>query len=222
MIINVSAVRFSALVAVCFLSACDLVGVNKNNDDNTPPATPTGLQATAPDPQHVQLQWIASPDSDTAGYRVFRSDQSTALATVTTATYTDASVAPATMYGYFVVAFDDASPPNESASTPVVQVQTPSAPDTVAPAVPANVQAVASGPTQVNLTWDVSADTGGSGLAGYRVFRNGDPTPVASVTVASYSDANLTAGTAYTYVLRAFDAAGNVSGPSIPVSVTTP
>ncbi len=199
-----------------------MVGVEKNTDDNIAPAAPTGLQVTAPDGTHVQLQWTAPPDSDTAGYRVFRSDLSTSIATVTTTTYTDATVTPATTYGYFVVAFDAAAPPNESGPTPVVQVRTPSAADTVAPAVPANVQAVASGPTQVNLTWDASADTGGSGLAGYRIFRNGSTTPVATVPIASFSDINLTAGTAYMYVVRAFDGAGNVSGPSTAVSVTTP
>ncbi len=214
--------RLGVIVAACLISACDLVGVQKNNDDNTAPAAPTGLQATAPDGTHVQLQWTASPDSDTVGYRVFRSDLSTSIATVTTTTYTDATVVPATTYGYFVVAFDDAAPPNESGPTPVVQIRTPSAADTVAPAVPANVQAVASGPTQVNLTWDASADTGGSGLAGYRIFRNGGTAPIATVAIASYSDINLTAGTAYTYVVRAFDGAGNVSGPSNAISITTP
>ena len=222
LIINASVSRLGAIVAVCLVSACDLVGVEKNNDDNIAPGAPTGLQATAPDGTHVQLQWTASPDSDTAGYRVFRSDLSTAIATVTTTTYTDDTVTPATTYGYFVVAFDDAAPPNESGPTPVVQIRTPSAADTVAPAVPANVQAVASGPTQVNLTWDASTDTGGSGVAGYRIFRNGGTTPIATVAIASYSDINLTAGTAYMYVVRAFDGAGNVSGPSTAVSITTP
>jgi len=221
---NVTTSRFGAVIVLCIISGCDLVGVDKNSDDNTPPTAPSGLQATAPDPQQVQLQWTASSDSGTgvAGYRVFRSDLSTAIATVTTTTYTDASVAPATTYGYFVVAFDGASPPNESGPTSVVQIRTPSVPDAVAPAVPANVQAVASGPTQVNLSWDASADTGGSGLAGYRIFRNGSGTPLATVATASYSDTNLTAATSYTYVVRAFDGAGNVSAPSTAVSVTTP
>src|SRR4249920_2152731 len=98
--------RFGVIVAACLISACDLVGVEKNSDDNTAPAAPTGLQATAPDGTHVQLQWTASPDSDTAGYRVFRSDLSTSIATVTATTYTDATVVAATTYGYFVVAFD--------------------------------------------------------------------------------------------------------------------
>ncbi len=212
------------LVAVCFVSACDLVGVDKTNDDSTPPTVPSGLQVTAPDPQRVVLQWSASSDSGTsvAGYRVFRSDLSTAIGTVTATSYTDTTVAPATTYGYFVTAFDGATPANESGPTSVVQVRTPSAADIVAPDVPANVQAVATGPTQVNLSWDVSADTGGSGLAGYRIFRNGNTTPVATVATASYSDTNLTAGTAYSYVIRAMDGAGNVSGPSNAVSVTTP
>src|SRR4249920_2222183 len=172
------------------MAACDLVGVTENNDDNTAPTAPTGLQVAAPDPHQVELQWNTSTDSGTgvAGYRVFRGDLSTALARVTTTSYTDSTVAPATTYGYFVVAFDGASPANESEPTPVVQVRTPSAADTVAPGVPANVRAMATGPTQVSLTWDTSADTGGSGLAGYRIFRDGATTAIATVATASYSD----------------------------------
>ena len=37
--------------------------------------------------------------------------------------------------------------------------------------------------TQVSLSWSASTDTGGSGLAGYRVFRNGSMTPIATVGV---------------------------------------
>jgi hypothetical protein len=56
LIINASMSRLGVIVAACLISACDLVGVEKNNDDNTAPAAPTGLQATAPDGTHVQLQ----------------------------------------------------------------------------------------------------------------------------------------------------------------------
>jgi hypothetical protein len=34
------------------------------------------------------------------------------------------------------------------------------------------VQGVAVSQTQINLTWNASTDTGGSGLKGYRVYRN--------------------------------------------------
>ena len=151
---------------------------------------------------------------------MFRSDVSTSIATVTATTYTDATVAADTSYGYFVVAFDGAAPPNESGPTPVVQIRTPPAADTAPPTVPANVQAVTSGPTEVNLSWDVSADSGGSGLAGYRVFRNG--TQIGTPVVASFADTTVVAGTSYTYTVRAVDNAGNVSPDSNSVTATTP
>ena len=56
-----------------------------------------------------------------------------------------------------------------------------------------------------------STDTGGSGLAGYRIFRNGGATPIATVTTTSYSDTGLAASTQYTYTVRAVDGANNVS-----------
>src|SRR5207342_1813327 len=49
---TVTASRLGAVIALCIVSGCG--GVDKNGDDNTPPTAPGGLQATAPDPQHVQ------------------------------------------------------------------------------------------------------------------------------------------------------------------------
>src|SRR6185312_14029989 len=86
--------------------------------------------------------------------------------------------------------------------------------DTTAPAVPQNVRATASSTTSVALTWNAATDTGGSGLAGYRIFRNGSSTPLATVTTTSYSDTTVAANTSYTYTVRARDGAGNESLPS--------
>ena len=47
----------------------------------------------------------------------------------------------------------------------------PPPPDTTPPSVPQNVVANANGPTSVTVTWSPSTDTGGSGLAGYHVYR---------------------------------------------------
>ena len=223
MIISASMSRLGVIVAACLISACDLVGVESNNDDNIAPGCTNGFASL----QHRMERTYSCSGLHrlTATRRViayFGAISRRQLQRSQPLPIRTLLVVPATTYGYFVVAFDDAAPPNESGPTPVVQIRTPSAADTVAPAVPANVQAVASGPTQVNLTWDASADAGGSGLAGYRIFRNGGTAPIATVAIASYSDINLTAGTAYTYVVRAFDGAGNVSGPSNAVSITTP
>lgn len=96
--------------------------------------------------------------------------------------------------------------------------------DTTPPSVPTNVVASAPTPTQVQLTWSAATDTGGSGLAGYRVYRNGSATPLASPTTNSYTDNAVLANTAYSYRVRAFDAATppNESALSAEANVTTP
>src|SRR6266850_3157590 len=95
---------------------------------------------------------------------------------------------------------------------------TPPPPDTTAPTVPQNLTATAAGPTQVDLSWTASTDSGGSGLAGYRVFRGG--TQITTTTATTYSDTGLTANTAYTYTVRAYDNAtpANVSADSSAAS----
>ncbi|MBV6418740.1 MAG: hypothetical protein CMLOHMNK_03678 [Steroidobacteraceae bacterium] len=101
---------------------------------------------------------------------------------------------------------------------------TPNQADTTPPSVPMNLAATAPTPTQVQLGWNASTDTGGAGLAGYRVYRNGSATPLASPATNSYTDNTVSAGTAYTYRVSAVDAAmpANESAQSSPVSITTP
>ncbi|HZF17156.1 MAG TPA: PQQ-dependent sugar dehydrogenase [Steroidobacteraceae bacterium] len=98
----------------------------------------------------------------------------------------------------------------------------PPPPDTTAPTAPQNLAATASGPTQVALTWSASTDSGGAGLAGYRVLRGG--TEIATTAATSYTDSGLAASTAYSYTVRAYDGAtpANVSADSAPVNITTP
>src|SRR4051812_19012483 len=65
-------------------------------------------------------------------------------------------------------------------SAPPSPAPQPSA-DTTAPAIPGDVRTSSATDTSVTLAWDASSDTGGSGLAGYRVFRNGADTPLATI-----------------------------------------
>ena len=68
-----------------------------------------------------------------------------------------------------------------------------------------------------------STDTGGSGLAGYNVFRDGSF--VQRVTARRRrrgSNTGLAASTTYSYQVSAIDDAGNQSAQSTAVGVTTP
>lgn len=89
--------------------------------------------------------------------------------------------------------------------------------DTVAPTAPT---LAASGTTQTttNLSWSGATDN--VAVTGYDVLRNG--TVIGSTTTATtFAVTGLTASTAYTFNVRAKDAAGNVSVNSNTVSVTT-
>ena len=87
-----------------------------------------------------------------------------------------------------------------------------------APAAPTGLTATPASASRIDLGWTASTDD--VGVAGYKVFR--DATQVGDVTGTSYSDTGLTDGTAYSYTVSAYDAAGNTSAPSNTATATTP
>jgi len=97
-------------------------------------------------------------------------------------------------------------------------------PDTTAPSTPQGLTASAVSAGRVELSWMASSDAGGAGLAGYRVLRDGAQVAVVPALATTYRDDAVVAATAYTYSVRAFDAASppNESAPSASLVVTTP
>jgi uncharacterized repeat protein (TIGR03806 family) len=190
--------------------------------DTTPPTAPANLVASTPTATSVLLTWGASTDtggSGLAGYTVRRGGADLATG-ITGTSYTDPTVAGATTYSFSVVALDGAG--NASIPSNTVTVTTPTPPDTTPPSVPQNVNASAVTASRIDLTWSASTDNaGGSGLAGYRILRGGTQIAQVGAGILAYSDTGLTAATTYSYVVRAFDAAGNVSASSAAATATT-
>ncbi|WP_328940849.1 alpha-amylase family glycosyl hydrolase [Streptomyces sp. NBC_00250] len=93
-------------------------------------------------------------------------------------------------------------------------------PDTQAPTAPTKVTAAADG-VSVLLTWDPATDD--KGVTKYQVTRVGGSggTVVTDVGSTVFSDTGLAERTAYTYTVKAVDAAGNVSAASAPATATT-
>ncbi|XID92815.1 DUF4466 family protein [Paenibacillaceae bacterium WGS1546] len=181
----------------------------------TPPAAPTGLTATAGNAQ-ATLSWNASGGA--TGYNMKRATTSggpyaTIATGVTGTSYTNAGLTNGTTYYYVVSAVNVAG---ESANSAPVSV-TPSAAPTV-PAAPTGLTATA-GDGQATLSWNAS-----SGATGYNVKRattSGGPyaTVATGVTGTSYTEAGLTNGVTYYYVVSASNAAGE-SANSAQVDVT--
>ncbi len=78
--------------------------------------------------------------------------------------------------------------------------------DTIPPSAPTGLGFTAT-TSQINVTWLASTDN--VGVAGYAVFRNG--TLMENINGLYHQDFNLPANTSYTYVIKAFDALGNLS-----------
>jgi chitodextrinase len=120
-------------------------------------------------------------------------------------------------YTYTVAAYDAAgnTSPQSAAVSATTLATGPS--DTQAPSAPTNLLATAVTSSQINLSWYAPNDN--VMIAGYQIWRGA--AMISTVTGTSYSDTGLVSNTTYTYTVRAFDNAGNVSMPSLPASVTT-
>ncbi len=90
--------------------------------------------------------------------------------------------------------------------------------DTVAPSVPGNVTATVQNASSALVSWTASTDN--VGVTGYEIYRNG--VKIGTSATTSYTDNGLSAQTDYSYTVKAFDAAGNLSAFSAAALVTTP
>lgn len=89
--------------------------------------------------------------------------------------------------------------------------------DTQAPSVPASLRSTGKTSSSVALAWNASTDN--VGVTAYDIYSGSNQ--VLSVSGTSATVSGLSASTAYTFTVRARDAAGNSSAASNAVSVTT-
>ncbi|MEU3223926.1 fibronectin type III domain-containing protein [Streptomyces sp. NPDC006976] len=92
--------------------------------------------------------------------------------------------------------------------------------DTEKPTAPHGVTAQASSATSAHVMWEAATDD--TGVTGYEVYRKGEKVKSVPASRVMIDIDGLTASTAYTFTVRARDAAGNLSAPSSAASVTTP
>ncbi|MGC9450375.1 MAG: fibronectin type III domain-containing protein [Oceanipulchritudo sp.] len=179
----------------------------------TPPAAPTGLNAT-PGPNQVSLSWTAAAGSPTS-YNVKRSTASggpyTLIATrsAPTVSYTD-SILGGTTYFYVVSAVNAIGESADSAYVAAAAILAP-------PAAPGGLSAT-PGDAQVSLSWSPS-----SFATSYDVKRASDfGGPYASIgttTGLTLTDSGLLNARTYFYVVAALGDGGS-SPDTSPVSAT--
>jgi chitodextrinase len=181
--------------------------------DTTAPSVPTNLNGSAASVSLINLTWTASTDNvGVTGYRIYRGGSQ--IGTSATTSYADGTVVGSTTYSYTVAAHDAAG--NVSGQSAARNIATP---DITPPSTPTGLSAAPASPSRISLAWNASTDTGGSGLAGYRVYRNGSH--IGSTAATSYSDTGLAPSTAYSYTVAAYDNATNTSSQSNTAGATT-
>jgi cellulose 1,4-beta-cellobiosidase len=191
--------------------------------DGTAPSAPASLTASAASCSQINLGWSAATDSGGSGlkgYDVYRNGAFVKQVLVPATTTSDVGLAGSTVYSYVVRAVDNAG--NLSGPSPTANANTPACADTTPPSVPTGVTAGANGCAQVDLTWNAATDSGGSGLKGYNVYRDGGFVKLVTAPATSTSDAGLAPSTGHAYSLRAVDNAGNLSAFSATANATTP
>jgi hypothetical protein len=97
-------------------------------------------------------------------------------------------------------------------------------PDVTAPSVPTALSAAAVSTSEIDLSWSASTDpaingAATSGLAGYKVYRDGSQ--IGTTAGTTYEDTSLSSGTSYSYTVASYDNENNQSNQSASASATT-
>jgi chitodextrinase len=200
-------------------------GVSRVDELTVTPATasvpsgPTNLVATASGTT-ATLSWTRSASGSPTSYSIYRGTRSDGEAVTpvgttngTTTTFTDVGLHSGTTYFYNVAANNSVGVSPDSNEVSVIAASA----DTTAPSAPAGLAATGVTATSTTLSWGASTDN--VGVTGYEVLRNG--ATVSTVTGTSSTVTGLSPSTAYTFQVKARDAAGNLSAGSNTVSVTT-
>jgi chitodextrinase len=192
-------------------------------NDTTPPSAPTGLAALTVNCSQVSLSWTASTDlggSGVRGYRILRNGVFVTEVPAANTTFLDAGLSPSLAYSYVITAKDRSN--NESTGSNAAAVTTPPCDIRTPPSVPTAVVATPIACGQINLSWSASVDLSGTGLRGYRIFRNGIYVTEVGASSTAFSDTGISPLRNYAYTVSAKDAAGNESAQSSPANAAAP
>jgi fibronectin type 3 domain-containing protein len=179
------------------------------------PDAVTKLTAVPQTQSSILLNWTQGAGEN--GFEVFRSNSTggpyqfiTILAT-NAKTYTDTGLVKNTLYFYKIRAVSEtgaALPSNESTAKTLI--------DNSPPTAPYGLTYLVSSATSVHLGWQGSTDN--EQVARYDVYVNGKK--LYTALDKEFNVAHLDSLIPYTFIVRAVDAAGNISAPSNQVTYT--
>ncbi len=213
---GVTPTEFRALSIGCISPFSSAVTVTTQNGLSVP-AAPTSFFSNGSSTGSVILNWNDRSTNET-GFEVYRSISSgsgykliTILppsATSNPQTYTDNNLVANKTYYYKMRAVNTSG---GSAYTP--EVSTSTFQDVIPPSSPVLTVGPASR-TEINLVWSGASDN--TAVLEYDVFQNG--LLIATTSNSNFKATGLIALSTYNFVVKARDAAGNISAPSNQVT----
>ncbi|MGC1537625.1 MAG: glycosyl hydrolase family 18 protein [Candidatus Sulfotelmatobacter sp.] len=179
------------------------------------PAVPTGLAASGTTQSSTNLSWnsVTPPAGCSVGYKVLQNGALIASPTTTSDAVT--GLTPSTTYSFTIEATDAAG---ASAASSAVNVTTLASSCTTKPSAPTGLAASGTTDSSTNLSWNAVSPPNGCTITNYTVLQNGSA--IGTTTTTSYTPANLSPSTSYSFTVEATDYAGT-SGASSAVNVTT-
>lgn len=183
----------------------------------------------------VTLQWDKNTDSSVVGYKIYYKtntsgapydgaglDQGPSPITVRSEDLSDPTLPEVGLTGFqagqtYYFAATAFTSDDESDYSNEVSFENPE--DTLNPSAPQGLNANSLNSSNIIISWRAATDNGGSGIAEYEVFRDGEY--ISSTSDLGLTDYGLTETTNYRYAVRAKDTVGNVSDFSNEVSAKT-
>lgn len=191
-----------------------------NNGENL--TAPSNLTAKTVSETQVNLFWTDNTDNE-SGFEIYRSNapggpyQFVAKTGQSEVFYADKGLAPTTTYYYIVRAVN-----NNGASPTTQEVSAATTDDLTPPSVPQNLYGAGNlNLSSLTLSWDASYDN--VGVTSYEIYKvNADNslTKVGNTDKTTYVVSGLAENSRHTYVVKAKDQKGHLSGASNQVSVT--
>lgn len=185
------------------------------------------MKLTAADGDNIVLNWSGKTHYQFDSYNLYRAETSGGpyqrLATgIVTTNYLDTHVTKGNTYYYVVRTLDNKGTESDNSNEASATVRTDFVADSIPPADPLNLSAIASEGI-VSLEWDDCADIDIDGYFVYRSTSKGiDYYPVNKQIVGSskFTDNTVTNGTTYYYVVTAYDKLNNESRTSNEAKAT--
>ncbi|MFI8962355.1 fibronectin type III domain-containing protein [Streptomyces sp. NPDC053493] len=205
--------------AALVLTACS--GTAEAARDTRAPTPPTGVTALAGSATSVHVMWSAATDDRAVtGYTVYRHGHPVKDLPAGTLMTDVTGLGPATAHTFTVRARDAAG--NVSPDSAAVTATTPAATaeDHTPPTRPTALRAAPAGPDAATLSWRPARDD--TRVTAYDVYQSGARVHTVPGTATTARVTGLRPATAYSFTVRARDAAENSSPDSGPAALTTP